>query len=222
MGTAYTNSLAYIKAKCYLDKKYKECNGVCRNCDTYKRLAHCYSGLSDYEKLSVDATAKSYIGYYDLAYRKRRGDVIFKRVCKLLAVACLCFFLVLKCRPKTESNPTALKTDERICTVLKATQRMVRDTNSDDKINCVDYAVTFKLEWDNRYNDYECEIVRNKNDNTHWHHLFVRVKSGDTWLYVEPQGTCESYNIKNYWKDKYDSKYNVYGETELWLTKGYL
>ena len=164
---------------------------------------------------------------YDEIYRKKQIDIEFTRKLKIIRkiffIACICLFFYFRSKPaKAESSPAAMKTDERVCTVLKATHRMVRDTNWYDKINCVDYAVTFKFEWDKRYNEDECEIVRNKNDSKHWHHLFVRVKSNGYWIYVEPQGTSDNYNITSYWENNYDSRYNVYGETELWLTKGYL
>ncbi len=94
------------------------------------------------------------------------------------------------------------------------------DINGDGKINCIDYAISYKLIWDqyNSASKYKCEIVRNKNPNTGMHHLFIRIRNFYTyeWEYIEPQNGIK---MELFWGDKYNPAYNILGETEWWLQR---
>lgn len=109
--------------------------------------------------------------------------------------------------------------DEPIKNTLEMTHKNVRDVNNDGVINCIDYTVTFKREWDKVYSHYNCEIVRNINRAKGFHHLFVRVRSDNgAWLYVEPQSKAYSkYSMYETWGTLYNGMINRYGETEKWL-----
>ena len=109
-------------------------------------------------------------------------------------------------------------------TILKRTHEKVHDRDGDGKVNCVDYTLTFKKEWDKSFPASRCEIVRNYNTSgrTEMNHLFVRVRldTHDGWLYVEPQARYDSskYKMSDFWgRPKYGPKYNHYGETDYWL-----
>ena len=116
--------------------------------------------------------------------------------------------------------------DGEIRSILRITHRNVHDCDLDGKVNCCDYSMQFKKEWDKMFSPYDCELVRN-----YWkkagakkpvmNHLFVRVRltPGGKWLYVEPQAKYDSssYKMEDYWGKRYNSRYNQYGETTYWL-----
>lgn len=116
-------------------------------------------------------------------------------------------------------NSHSLIADEYIKTVLMTKPKKMTDINRDDLTNCIDYATYFKSVRDIIYPDNraDCEIVRNVNKNTGMNHLFVRVRFYQTWVYVEPQGSTNNYDMYRFWGDKYNSIYNIYGESEKWL-----
>lgn len=108
--------------------------------------------------------------------------------------------------------------------VLSETHYYVKDVDKNGKVNCIDYAITFKNFWDWIAPDgysINCEIVRNVNKNKNFNHLFVRVRdnSRSDWEYVEPQGSIEKYRMEDYWGNRYDASCNIYGETYIWLLK---
>jgi hypothetical protein len=111
--------------------------------------------------------------------------------------------------------------------VLKLTGEKVHDRDGDGKVNCIDYTLTFKKEWDRILPASRCEIVRNYHEtrlkSTSMNHLFVRVRldTHDGWIYVEPQARYDSsdYKMSDYWGMKYNPSYNNYGETAYWLAE---
>ena len=112
--------------------------------------------------------------------------------------------------------------DEVIRDVLKATEKKVYDRDGDGLVNCIDYTVTFKKEWDKVMPPNQCEVVRNYDHEgrSKMNHLFVRVRltSDGEWLYVEPQAKYNNYKMSDFWgKRKYNPKYNYYEETNDWL-----
>lgn len=107
---------------------------------------------------------------------------------------------------------------EYIYDTLERTHSHVTDINYDGKVNCIDYAVTFKREWDKKYPSRNCQIMRNCNTFTGWHHLYVRVKLFDNdyyWTYVEPQGSRSDYDMFTYWGSKYNTQFD-HEETRIW------
>ena len=59
--------------------------------------------------------------------------------------------------------------------------------------------------------------MRNVNKEKGMNHLFVRVRNDKhEWVYLEPQQNC---TMEEYWGDKYNPVFNIYGETEYWLKK---
>ena len=114
--------------------------------------------------------------------------------------------------------------DSCIRNTLRATARKVYDRDGDGKVNCIDYTLTFKKEWNKTLPPAQCEIVRNYKKVgwcTIMNHLFVRVRltPGGKWLYIEPQAEYTMYNYKmsDYWGCRYDPSYNRLGETSYWL-----
>lgn len=109
--------------------------------------------------------------------------------------------------------------DKRVVRTIETVHKNIRDMNNDGKINCIDYATSFKIEWDKNYDPWKCIIVRNKNENTHMHHLFNRVRDNlNEDIYVEPWcwNPCK-YTMDDNWDSTYDPKYNIENETYIWL-----
>lgn len=228
---SYVYELGGMKARCILSKKYGECGGNCKSCERYGRLQRCYDALDDYEKMAVDDTAKFRFAKMDEVYRIDRSNRRWETFKKAVLGGIILWIVVsvAKCSlkdveialPVAESpSPVIEEESDRIWETLKLTREEVRDANGDDKINCIDYAVIFKKEWDKRYPPSDCEIVRNNNKAKEWHHLFVRCMKDGEWLCIEPQSDTRLYELSSYWPDEYDESLNIYGETEHWLAKG--
>ena len=113
--------------------------------------------------------------------------------------------------------------NDEIVEVMKMTQTFVRDVNDDGKVNCIDYACTFKMCWDRKFpkRKFECCIVRNYNKETGFHHLFIRLNSKSKVVYVESYASNPyKYTMKENWTNgKYNPKYDIFGETNTWLGK---
>lgn len=99
------------------------------------------------------------------------------------------------------------------------------DVNGDDKINCIDHAIMFKLLWDKHFTSLRdrCFIIRNHSKTMN--HLFIGLYDDDknlmhieTWMII---GTMQ-YSLEDYYgKEKYDPLYNHYNETDMWLEEFY-
>lgn len=116
-------------------------------------------------------------------------------------------------------NPYAGYYRKHILDTLDKTFKYTDDLNKDGLVNCIDYAITFKLLWDKQYDPKNCEIVRNVSGSMN--HLFIRVRQYSTqpWECIEPQAAKRDitrYFMEDFW-DTYNPIYNIYGETEQWL-----
>ena len=121
---------------------------------------------------------------------------------------------------KSEISPI---TNERIISTIREAQSNIYDYNKDGKINCIDYSCLFKITWDKNYPNerFRCELVRNKSKSMH--HLFARVlDENSNYIEVEPwSNNPENFLMEENWMPgSYDPNYNIYGETNLWLTDG--
>lgn len=227
---AYVDTLSIMKAQCILDKTYKLCKRDCSTCNKYTRFYRCYNGLSDYEKMYVDEKARHDFERMKETYLLDRARKNLKRNVLITTAVILMIVFVLFIIKRIKQNinnisasdvPSIYLDNDRIKNILWATHSHVADVNRDNKINCVDYAITFKLEWDKVYPAEDCEIVRNNNEEVNWHHLFVRCKVDSRWKCVEPQANNGKYYMTDYWSNRqYDYNLNIYGETDYWLAKG--
>lgn len=116
--------------------------------------------------------------------------------------------------------------DDAIRAVLKATRRKVYDRDGDGVVNCIDFTITFKKEWDKVMPPNQCEIVRcyNVEGRGTMNHLFMRVRleRDGEWLYVEPQARYyrNNYCMSDFWGfPMYNPRYNFYEETDIWLSE---
>lgn len=113
-------------------------------------------------------------------------------------------------------------TSQMIVAALRQSQAQVADFNGDGEINCVDFSCSFKATWDKMFPDLkdDCKLVRNKNPINGMHHLFATVDDGtgteievETWAFYP-----DIYDMQRNWpNERYDRKYNIYGETKRWM-----
>jgi len=216
----YTANIARFKAQCILDKKLHVCNGKCSACEKYSRLQRVYNSLDDFQRLCVDDDVRSYVISLEpltKAEIRQRRKPMYKR---LLLVVILAAVIVFACRGKLHAQDRYTELHAEILATLERTHSQVRDVNKDGLVNCIDYAVTFKRQWDKYYDPARCGIEHNQNYTTGWNHLFVRCFPKDSifWVSVEPQATGAVYDMYTYWGDKYWGVYD-YDDTEYWLSR---
>lgn len=215
------DTLIKVRAHCLFLKATHACGHPCSVCEEYKKYMACYQSLAWCDQLKVDHEADRLFAHKMMSYRLLRRNRIQMRVIRGVLFAVLAVMLVLVAVDKAHGQPMPQTPyyyykDAFIVSLLKETQSQVEDVNFDGDINCIDYAVTFKELWDRRYPAGRCEILRNLNRATGWHHLFISIKVG-RWLYIEPQGNAHNYRMSDFWGARYDSAYTVYVETSRWL-----
>lgn len=221
-------TLAWVAGDCLYRRNLGLCSdGRCASCQKMAKYAACYKALAVCDQLKVEAEARRlyqrrYAEHMDCRRRRRKSNVGAAFALALL------FFLFFGCIALANAEPVrmrAYKNDAPIVETLAATRRSVRDCTGDGVVNCQDWALTFKREWDKRYAPEDCELVRNDNRATGFHHLFVVCrwtnvpgKRGD-WVRVEPQGRPGRYAMSDYWGERYAGWWNQWGETDVWMSK---
>ena len=214
-------ALAVSLANCY-DAK---CNGAkCATCATKQQQDNVYNSMADLDKLRVQNEVGELVAR---RHQPRATQADLRRAslsavwdCRGTIIGALITLFVVFVLPYILWCDTSYN---KIQDTLKQTTLNIRDVNYDAKINCMDYAIVFKRQWDSKYNPDDCELVRNLS--TNFNHLFVRIKQNGSWVYVEPSayfyGYIDKYTMKEFWEDMYDSRYNLYGETEYWMRYDY-
>lgn len=210
--------LATVKADCMYKKLFKSCSIDCYDCKIYHKFNDCYSALATCDQLKVDKIAEQYVRQ-SINLRKNWKINLLKD--KALIGFLIILFSFLFFIGITSAHAEPLPVEAMVTSTLVKTKASVHDCNLDRKLNCIDYTLQFKVEWDKVYSCTNCEIVRNYNRVTGFNHLFVRCRSDcmADWIYVEPQGSVHNYNMYSFWGDKYVCFWNKYGETELWLKR---
>lgn len=137
----------------------------------------------------------------------------------LLLLSFKMFFLFDK---PLDSPPINIDFNDSIINTIREAQSKVYDLDKDGKINCIDYALIFKLVWDEKFPRLKnnCTIIRNRNSNTDMNHLFIYITDTNKNIIAVEPGTYNpcNYKMENIWGDRYDPLYNKYGETAYWLS----
>lgn len=224
---------------CALALKEGKCNRKqCNTCPVKLDIEYCMNTLSPYEKIEVSVAARQELERVEteMAYQRYETNAAIKQRRSLKTVLFIAIILlllvirggiyVINAAEYPYTHYDYYVNDSCITDTLRQTRKNVYDRDGDRKINCIDYAITFKQIWDKSYPPDYCEIVRNYNTSglSTMNHLFVRVKMAPAgkWLYIEPQAKYNKYNYKmsDFWGwPRYNSKYNHYGETRLWLSE---
>jgi hypothetical protein len=95
--------------------------------------------------------------------------------------------------------------------VLKLTQENIRDMDRDGIIDCCDYTIMFKSEWDTRAG---IPCIAMQAENRHYgrifNHMLIKVIFEDgTYKYIEPQNSTGSMKYWNYVMEKPETKAHV-------------
>ena len=220
--------LAKGRAACICKIQFKRCDKAeCAHCPVGQEYWNCYNAMSDYDKqrltgyISNEYAEQSrhpehFMKYKDFVNYQLR--YIFGALLTFVLLFVIAAFMLGPC-DKPNMDPVSPETDFRIINCITQAQERVYDMNKDGKINCVDYAVMFKVTWDELYPDLagKCQIIRNFGPKMN--HLFVHVWDVHNYdIEIEPWATYpQRYRMYENWTGVYDPKYNNYGETETWL-----
>ena len=104
--------------------------------------------------------------------------------------------------------------------VIRWVHNNIRDVNGDGQIDCIDYAVLFKQEFDRRNPNNTALIIRNINRDTGMNHLLNAIIvpnefGGGLVQYIEPQALSRNGDPIAFWGNKYEPTRNM-DETREW------
>lgn len=217
--------LAKGRSACLCRIQFGRCSkSECASCEIHRQYETCYNALSDYDKQRLATYVNEQWQKDSLWPDKWRSSsqYVRRQVLWFLGVtfAVVLFtlltigfvYIVAEWPCDAPQNY-----DYMIKASLRLGQSNVEDFNKDGKVNCIDYSCSFKREWDALYPDRkgECQIVRNLNNATGMHHLFIMVNG----IEVEPwTSDINRYEMKYNWPGSvYKRSCNIYGETKLWM-----
>ena len=221
--------LAKGRSACICRIQFGRCTkSECNTCEVHKQYARCYNQMTDYNKRRL-ATYVSEFYVQDSKHPEHwMGHNGYKAYTFkwFLIIALILFvlfagmsFMVGPFDQPNKDPVVSEEMDNRIITVMKYIQDYTYDLDKDGLVNCVDYAIMFKLTWDQFYPDLEsyCKIVRNKSPSG-MHHLFIHIWENTTDIEIEPWAKNPyKYLMTDNWDSQYNPKYNIYGETAKWL-----
>lgn len=230
--------LAKGRAACICRMQFGRCKeNECKKCLIHKQYAACYAQMSDYDRQRLATYVAEEWQKESLfpeqwmsssGYMAHMLKIVFAVIFGLgliLLALCLSNF-IRPCAEPGEPYDSPYGTRSKrvghmIVSTLRISQAGIYDMNNDGMINCIDYACNFKREWDMLWPDesWRCLLVRNYNGS--WHHLFAHVRGyGSEDIEVETWAKDPyRYKMEYNWRDEYNPKYNIYGETELWMQK---
>lgn len=220
--------LAKTRSACICRLQFKRCDKAeCAHCEIGKQYRNCYNAMNDYdrnrlagyiaERYAIDSRNPEHWMNHK-RYAKYTLSWIFGGFLLLLLLFALIAYAAEGpfARPNKEQIPKDI--DVKIVTTIMKIQMDIHDVDGDNKVNCIDYATTFKIFWDRDYPDLKgwCSIVRNKGPGIH--HLFIKIWDGVWEIEVEPwTQNPYRYLMAENWTDVYDPNNNIYGETSRWL-----
>lgn len=219
--------LAQSNATCLCRLQFKRCSiDKCVNCNTHKRIQNCKASMSDFDIERLQHYTSVYYAEYSCNPTAWMSHEEYKRHYTKFVVALILFLFLFLVVPMLLIGPldtpdSIIDYNTAIINTVRVAQSQVYDLDEDGKVNCVDYAIMFKLVWDKSYPRLKanCTIIRNRNWLTDMNHLFICIidNTGEN-IWVEP-GTFNpsNYRMENVWGDRYDPLCNRYGETEYWL-----
>lgn len=153
-----------------------------------------------------------------------------KVICALLMLVVMSIYASPYTQYRAKDNTTEdipLTTYLQIRYTLDAVHEVVGDIYRDGKVNCIDYAVTFKYFWDNYFTNTaqtHAYIRLGRIYTEKMNHLFIILYLGSNVYYIEPQATGDLVTVGEVFGDDFDSS-KVYYETKDYMRlsglKGY-
>lgn len=217
--------LGRARAACVCRLQFGRCKRrECKHCARDRRFKECYNQLNDYNKERLGAYISE---YYQVELQnpnvwKSFSFLIKETIAILFVIAIFIFvpfilYLLMDPQDKPSSRIPA-DVANKITYCLMYSQRCVYDRNLDQKVNCFDYAVTFKEQWDDMFPAYrnKCKLVRNKT--ARMNHLFAVVYFDGGSVCVETWAEdYRQWHMEDNWDSRYNPKYNIYNETDRWM-----
>ena len=221
---AHLQDIANEIQLCKMKTLTKECKRKdCLHCPVNEYTTKQINKLSEEELLALKCITTKKMQDVKLWYKDYSKDRRFVKI--VSAVLILIILFCVRGLYKCFASGWSYTRDQPIRQVLMLTEHKVYDRDGDGEINCIDYTLTFKKEWDKRYPSSHCEIVRNYRQGwfSQMNHLFIRVKldSFGPWIYIEPQPHYynNNYIMSDIWGSRYKPYYNCYDETGYWLSE---
>ena len=215
--------LAFSQAACLCRLQFGRCTqNECLKCSSGNEIKRCYSQMSDYDRLRFKKyTSQEYIKLSAHSQMwmtfSRNIRFFFLSIIFIFAILFI-IFLYIKNMPK-EKPYVSDEIDSYIIENILYTQNHIYDCNGDGILNCIDYSILFKKNWDLNHPDKKnlCKIIRNKNPVNGFHHLFISVDG----IEVEPWASnpYRYLMVENWSFRRYNPVYNIKGETNKWLMK---
>ena len=221
--------LAKNRAACICRLQFKRCDkGSCKSCPVGMRYRNCTDQMSDYDVLRLQSyiaeNYAEYSKYPEQWYSHNKYVAFYIGIALFVFVILFGFFGIFLGLLAIPHDSVSFRYNNEVISVLKYTHENICDLDRDDKVDCCDYAIFFKMTWDVFYPKLrnKCEIVRNYNPGK-MNHLFVKVDNRhietrtDDVNDVRDIDDTFNYFIEDVWGAKYDPKKNRYGETTKWL-----
>jgi hypothetical protein len=122
--------------------------------------------------------------------------VLIPKACSYRSPARIAAFEPTKPVPVTVAPATAYSV-AKVREALNNTHRALIDITRDGKINCQDYSIIFRRYYGAEAQLYHMPAGRRRE----WPagHLYVRVKSADGYVYIEPQSTGGDWLMRDSW-----------------------
>ena len=220
--------LAKSRSACVCKIQFGRCDKTeCAHCQIGKQYRNCYNAMNDYDRsrlasyvanqYAIDSHNPEHWMNHS-AYKRYMGK--WYAIIITFMIVCAVIIGLFMCGPadKPDKQQQALDVDKMIVVTVMRTQIDIKDVNKDSRTNCIDYATTFKIFWDNYFPEYKesCSIVRNKGVGIH--HLFICIWWEGQRIDVEPwTGNPYKYLMSENWSEVYKPENNIYGETSRWL-----
>lgn len=219
--------LADGRSACICRLQFGRCTkDECTSCEIGKQYRTCYNQMNDYDKQRLSKyVSENYIqdSLYPgkwMSYKALRKHTAkwFALIAACLLLIVLPIFLMAPCDKPRDLPAVGHSANNQIVVTIKLAQKYVKDLNGDGKINCIDYACSFKLIWDAIYPEQADDCIIIRNHSLTLNHLYVGVYENNSLIFVEPwTNNPELYDMQTIWGAKWNPRFNKYDETDKWL-----
>lgn len=221
------DALAEVKAYCTWCRNTGICkSSSCRTCNKQVYFNESLSRLIPLDRLRVDMLAFHKLQDYMQTSKPLRGmkyvlkgtKYILLIVLTLMVLPAIVPMIMMIFAKDTVGVPPE-KYDDMVRTVIVATHKNVYDMDGDRAINCQDYTIMFKWQWEQMYPLYKnnVQITHNLNWKVGMNHLFITLFADDGRYYIEPQGTPDRYIMKDVWGNDFDPGKNKICDRNFWF-----
>ena len=221
--------LAAGRSACICRIQFGRCTkDECTSCDIGRQYRNCYNQMNDYDKQRLSKyVSQNYVQDSLYPGKWMSYKALRKHTAKWFALIAVCLFfifiplfLMAPGDKPSDVHTVSQSTNNQIIVTIKLAQKYVKDVNRDGKVNCIDYACSFKLIWDAIYPEQAGDCIIIRNHSLTLNHLYVGVYENNSLIFVEPwTSNPDVYDMQTIWGEKWNPRFNKYDETEKWLNK---